>query len=164
LIANSIIMNWSASCFRLDNNSTAEQACNAGPVLDGALSLFDTVCYNNGDPANAPLAVSPDHAEGSAAAPCTPSQWYSLQAGSNGLSPATETSLGTNPGITPSTYPTLVDNRWFATNAAPFNSAPDCEDVDPDFFDSATYIGAFDPTNNPGGNWLSSPWIDFAVQ
>jgi hypothetical protein len=166
VISNSIIMDWSGSCFQLDNDSTAAVACDAGPALDPGpvnLTIFDTVCYNNGDAANAPTALSPDHAAGSAATPCTPSQWYSLLAGSNGLLPASETALGPNPGITTSSYPTAVDNRWFPTNAAPFNSAPDCEDVNPDFFDSADYIGAFDPTNNPGGNWLSSPWINFAL-
>jgi hypothetical protein len=167
VIANSIIMDWSASCFRLDNNSTSAVACDAGPVLDAGaenLAIFDTVCYNNGGPASVPVTASPDHAEGSAAAPCTPSQWFTLLEASNGLSPATETTLGTDPGIDNFPYATAVDNRWFPTlNLGTFTGAPDCQDHNPDFFDSATYVGAFDPNNNPGGNWLSSPWIDFAV-
>ncbi len=166
VIANSLLMNWSSSCFQFDNDTTAAVACDAGPALDAGsvnLTMFDTVCYNNGDPASVPIAASPDHAAGSAASPCTPSQWYGLLAASNGLLPASETALGPDPGITPVTYPTAVDNRWFPSNVAPFNNAPDCQDVNPDFFDSADYIGAFDPTNNPGGNWLSSPWISFAT-
>jgi hypothetical protein len=166
VIANSIFMDWSQACLQLDGNSTAAVACDAGPALDPGptnLTVFDSVCFNNGDPANAPTALSPDHATGSAASPCTPSQWYSLLAATNGLLPASETALGPNPGITTASYPAVVDNRWFPTNAAPFSGAPDCEDVNPDYFDPAPYIGAFDPTNNPGGNWLSTPWINFAV-
>ena len=165
-ISNALIMDWSNTCLQLDGNSTAAVACDAGPVLDPGptnLEVFDTVCYNNGDAANAPTAVTPDQAAGSAASPCTPSQWYSLLTASNGVLPVSESALGPNPGITTSTYPTVVDNRWFPTNAAPFSGAPDCQDINPDVFDSAPYVGAFDPGNNPGGNWLSSPWISFSV-
>jgi hypothetical protein len=167
-IANSLIMDWSASCIDFDDNATAAVACDNATTLctgPGCLRVQDTVCYNNGDPLVAPIAASPVQIVGSAATPCNPTQYYGLLAATEGLLPVSPTALGPAPGGGfSSAYPTSPTTaQYFPANAAPYNNAPDCEAVKPDFFDPADYIGAFDPGNNPGGNWLSSPWISFDV-
>jgi hypothetical protein len=165
-IANSLIMDWSASCFDFDNNETAAVACDNATTLctsPPCLVVQDTICYNNGDPDDTPIAVTPDQVSGDMTAPCNPDQYYGLLAATEGLLPVSPAALGTAPGGGfSSAYPTsATTTQYFPANAAPYNNAPDCEAVNPPFFDSADYVGAFDPGNNPGGNWLSSPWISF---
>jgi hypothetical protein len=62
-------------------------------------------------------------------------------------------------------YPNAVDARFFPVDGGVADDAPDCKALVPDFFDTATYLGAFDPNANPGGNWLvtAGGWINFAT-
>jgi hypothetical protein len=172
-ISNAIIAHFSESCFSLSNNDTAARACTGSGGTAGDLQttepflvVQDSVCYNNGDAANAPLALSPDHAAGSATSPCNPDQWYASLEDGAGLIPATVTTLGPNPGFpvspAPNAYPTSgTTSQYVPANAPPWTGAPDCRALNPAYFDSATYVGAFNPA---GANWLSTPWISFATQ
>jgi hypothetical protein len=166
IISNALIMDWSGGCLDLDNDETSAVACdNSTTLCTGAtcLRVQDTVCYNNGDAATVPIAATPDQVTGDMTTPCDPDEYYGLLAATEGLLPVSPAALGPAPGGGfSSAYPvSSTTTQYFPANAAPYNNAPDCEAVDPVFFDPADYIGAFDPGNNPGGNWLSSPWISF---
>jgi hypothetical protein len=65
------------------------------------------------------------------------------------------------------TYPsTASTDAFFPVNAGIADSASDCSSLNPTFFDSTDYIGAFVPGGTTGGgdNWLVNPsptWISF---
>jgi hypothetical protein len=167
VISNSIIAGWEGSGVELDNDATATQACLNPTTLKTTgtiLRIQNTQFYNNGDAATAPVAASPNHAnEGNIASPCTQDQLYGLWASGAGVAPA-DSALGTDPGfggVMGTPYPTSgTTSAYIPPNAAPWVGAPDCQAVNPDYFDSATYVGAFDPA---GANWLSTPWISFSL-
>jgi hypothetical protein len=162
-IANSIIMDWPDAALDLDNDETMANACTNSTTLkatEPALRVQDSIMYNSGPGGT-------DYAIGSGASPCSAAQAYGLWVANTGLTPA-EGVAGTNPltGITAS-YPTVVDDRYFPVGGGIADNAPDCSLVEPGFFESAPYVGAFVPGGSTGGgdNWLSTAggWISFAI-
>ena len=100
--------------------------------------------------------------------PCTAEQyWAALVAAGKKVDPADPTQMGSDPGI-PVIYGTgapsaQTDLSQFIPNGTQpkvTSLAVDCKAIDP-FFDTTTYIGAFQP-GQP--TWLSSPWITLDLQ
>jgi hypothetical protein len=148
-VSNSIFTNWLSDCLDIDNNETLARGCtNATTLRTGADTLLvqDTICFSND------TAPSSQVSGTNAAAACTPAQLYGLWAATEGLVPADPTTAGPDPMI-PSAA-AFPGPGGFATAdyrpTAPL-AAPDCEALDPAFFDSAPYIGAF---QSGGTNWL----------
>src|SRR4029077_17233601 len=104
--------------------------------------------------------------------PCTPNQWYALLPS---VDPTSPTSNGSDPHV-PVVYgqglPTSHTDLHQSLPAGPspgvatepkVNSlAMDCKSIDPTFFETGNYIGAFKP-GDPGSNWLSTPWVSFRL-
>ena len=90
----------------------------------------------------------------------TPDQLGALWVANEGL---LATATNPLPGITAS-FPTIVDNRYFPVGGGEADSAPDCAALRPNTFDSAPYIGAFEPGGGTPENWLvtTGGWISFA--
>jgi hypothetical protein len=95
---------------------------------------------------------------------CSSCDWYDQLVASEGVVNA-DGSNATNPGVG-TAYPAvgdLYDGRPAGTLISPAT----CSDL-ADGLEDATYVGAFDPaascnvTNGPC-DWLSEPWIDFAI-
>jgi hypothetical protein len=160
-ISNAIITGWATSGIRVDDNNTMQNACTGpatlGTSTDDYLQVRDTYVYNSGS--TGLIQMKPDNS----LVPCTADQLYDMWHTSLGVEPANGVA-GTDPlpNLT-ITYPTVVDARYFPDENGEADNAPDCKAQLPDFFDSAPYLGAFDPKNNPGGNWLVTPggWISF---
>jgi hypothetical protein len=144
-LANNIIMDFAGAGVRLPDANTATQAC-----ATGALRIQDTLFFNNG-PAPGDL-VATGSGNGST---CTGDIWYDTILSGLGNLPASSPALGPNPGITTGAYPTTVTNQFIPTNVVD-TAAPDCRPLQPDFFDSAAYKGAFVPGGTSADNWLIS--------
>jgi hypothetical protein len=41
--------------------------------------------------------------------------------------------------------------------------AMDCRSLDPTFFQTTDYVGAFRP-GDPAANWLTAPWVSFRLR
>ncbi len=152
IVANTILMDWPSACLDLDDAETLSRACTSPTTLrTGADTLLvqDSICFDNG--ANGESQVT-----GSAAgAACLPAQAYGLWAASHGLvpaNPAEPLASQPNPKVNVSgTFPTVADGRYLPEEPLP---AADCEALDPAFFDSAPYVGAFESDDTGGTNWL----------
>jgi hypothetical protein len=157
-VGNSIIANFKNEGVNLNDASTSNQACNAGPTLGTGLIVRDSVFFNNG-------AGGTTHAAGSPGGNCgTTAAWY-------GLLPNMGNANGSNandPKVS-TTYPAagqLYDTR--RPGASAFTpTAGGCPSIR-DFFGDTTYAGAFDPAaacNPVTGpcDWLTKPWISFDV-
>ena len=67
-------------------------------------------------------------------------------------------------GIT-ATFPTVTDDRYFPAAATLTSSTCGFELTEPDFFEAAPYIGAFEPGGSSGGgdNWLVGSWVNWGI-
>jgi hypothetical protein len=152
-VQNSIIDDYTQSGIQMDDNATAEQACVAGPALkttEPFLLVKDSVVFGNGA-----------NTSGNAASPCTPAQWF-------GLLPGISTA---DPLIGESPYPTggaSDADQYVPLAGSSAAGKPDCAVLDPGYFTSATYAGAFAPGTGAAGNWLrdgdvgaGKKWIRF---
>lgn len=160
-IANTIITGFQTSGIRVDDNNTMARACTGPATLqttEPVLRVQDTYVFNSGS--TGLIQMRP-----AALAPCTADQLYGMWNATEGVQPASGVA-GTDPlpSLTAS-YPNVVDARFFPADGGVADDAPDCKALLPDFFDVATYLGAFDPNANPGGNWLvtAGGWINFAT-
>jgi hypothetical protein len=115
------------------------------------------------------------NASSACATSCGPNDVYDAWVGGAGVLPTRNTN-GTNPlpgvdGVYPTNATLAAESAtFFPANGGIADDAPDCSVIDP-FFDSATYVGGFDPNGsaaveNDANNWLrptSSGWVSFAV-
>jgi len=161
-IGNTIVTGWQTAGIRVDDNNTMQNACTNSTTLGTAtadlLRVQDTYIYNSGSGGTTQMRAA-------ALSPCTATELYNLWNATEGVEPASgATGVDPLPSLT-GVYPTVVDARFFPADEGVADNAPDCKLLLPDFFDSAAYEGAFDPNNNPGGNWLSTAggWISFAA-
>jgi hypothetical protein len=157
--SNMIIQDFRASGLDIDNDETINHACDNATTANTdapVLSVNDTLLFNNGSPGTNQTVGSTSGSNN-----CTAANLASIWIAGNGLSIPGATPLPNVTGV----YPTVVDNRYFPADEGIADNAPDCEDVNPAIFDSAPYIGAFDPNQDPGDNWLDTPggWISFAI-
>jgi hypothetical protein len=141
-IANSIIMDFPGGGFSLEGANTATQACTTGD-----LKIQNTLFFNNGPAGDL-------HGTGAGGAACTGDGWYDTVLGATlGVLPATSPAAGPNPGIVTGAFPTTIFNAVPPVATADLN-APDCDAVDPAFFDNAAYKGAFLPGGTSADNWM----------
>jgi hypothetical protein len=160
-IANNIIHGFQTSGIRVDDSNTLARGCTGPATLqttEPVLRVQDTYVFDSGS--TGLIQMRPQ-----AGSPCTATELYTMWNATQGVEPAAGL-----PGTDPlpslgASYPNTVDARYFPVVDGVADNAPDCKLLLPEFFDSAPYLGAFDPKNNPGGNWLSTPggWISFAV-
>jgi hypothetical protein len=156
-IANTILMDFPSAGLDLDNDETLARGCTNSTTLnttEPVLRVQDTILHNNGGGALQTI--------GSTTAPnCTPAQLAGMWDSTEGLNVTATNPL---PSIT-GTFPTAVDNRYFPSSGGEADGAPDCEALNPAVFDSAPYIGAFEPGGGTPENWLvtTGGWISFAV-
>lgn len=157
-IANSILMDYRKAGIEITQDETFAQACTNGTTLktdEPVLRVQDTIVYNNGGTGQV--------ASGSTTAPnCTITQLAGMWAATEGLNVTATNPL---PSLSATTYPTVVDNSYFPVSSGIADGAPDCEDLNPSVFESAPYIGAFEPGGGTPENWLvtSGGWISFAI-
>lgn len=154
-LANLIVANWNREGVNLNDSSTSNQACNAGPTL-GNLTLSSSIFFSNG-------SGTTTHASGSPGGNCaTTSAWYGLQSnmgnanGSNANNPQVSTTF-------PAAGQLYSTTRPGASAFTPTSGV--CPSIR-DFFDDTTYAGAFDPAaacNVATGpcDWLTKPWVSF---
>jgi len=143
---------------RLDDNATAEQACLNSTTLkttEPFLRIQDSIVFGN-----------PTLANGSATTPCTGAQWLGLLQTSANVSTA-------DPNLNETSVPYPVTSALGASaadgyvpTAAGLVPSQDCTALDPSFFVSAPYVGAFQPGTGSAGNWLrdagpGTAWINF---
>jgi hypothetical protein len=184
-ITNTIEEHFRSAGLKLDDNATANQACDPGPVLKpGGLLVDHTLFFDNGtDTTGGPhfgnVNANWSTSSGSPLANCTGPQYWSLITAGGTISPTginasgstADPGVGLDPGIVVKYGLGLVDsqtdlNQFIPTNnaAAGFplvhSLAGDCHAIDP-WFDTTNYIGAFDPN---GTTWLTTPWISFETQ
>ncbi|HZU59183.1 MAG TPA: hypothetical protein VFA06_25105 [Actinocrinis sp.] len=169
IIANTIWEHFRNAGLLVSDNATAAQACtNATTLKPGGLLVEHSLLFDNGNDGGAPLQVT-----GNWTSPCTPQQWYALLPS---VSPSNPTQNGSDPQI-PVVYglglpASQTDLNQFipagsspgvASNPLVNSLAMDCKSIDPTFFDTTNYVGAFRP-GDPASNWLTSPWISFHLQ
>ena len=142
-IFNTIIDGYTQSSVQMDDNATAAQACTGPTALkltEDLLSMKDVTLFG-----------SPALASGSAASPCSAAQWITaLQTAGMNISTA-------DPNIVEAPYPGPASGAPGADGYVPTagpTTADDCEAFDYGFFDSAAYMGAFQPGSGTAGNWL----------
>lgn len=145
LVSNGLFLNWQSACLDLDDAQTLARACTDATTLrTGAdvLRVQDSICFNNG---------GATQVSGTATSPaCTAAQAWGLWGATEGLVPSTPTGAVADPAIPASaSYPTSFGTADYRPSSA--LPAPDCEAIDPAFFDSAPYVGAF---QSGGTNWL----------
>lgn len=169
--ANLRAQNTCAGGTNAGNACSVPADCPGGLCESANLRIKSSCLYNNGN-ATATGAV---HCGGSAASPGTACDWYGLEvAGENVVSANGSNTCDAGYGAG-----TLALNYWGTTcnpgtGACPsffpvkptFAGAPapiDCRtlsDSAAGFFQTTTYVGAFDPAG-PTDGWLTAPWISF---
>jgi hypothetical protein len=170
-IFNSLFMDWTAGILDIDNTETINRACDADSLLDASqeprLLVSGIKGFNFGADASTGSAMG-----GPAFCSTADALWdkWGLAglvdpASANGTA-GTDPMLGgvaagTAGGIT-ATFPTAVDDRYFPPSGT--LGATPCG-LEPDFFDAAPYIGAFEPGGSTGGgdNWLTGNWVNFGT-
>ena len=91
-----------------------------------------------------------------APSPCDGCQFYDLLANSFNVKPdLNPAGPVVNPGVSEAWPPS--DPR--PTNTAAVTNNFDCSGID-GFFQATNYTGAFDPA---AANWLTTPWVNFAL-
>ena len=167
IVANSVFTDFERSGLRIQDTGTCANIWTSVPTCSSAnlkstspfLSVQNTFLFDNG-----PGATGTVNVEDSSCGACDPqADWTAARGLQANVDPQYNT---TNP-----VYPAGPGlgapgaDRYVPTAASPAATAgADCQLVDPAFFDSATYAGAFDPDNTPATtNWLrvSSGWINF---
>jgi hypothetical protein len=157
-LANQIIMDFPGGGVQLPDASTAAQACTSG-----ALRIQSSLFFNNG-----PTGV--EHATGSGGPACTADVWYDSILSGLGVLPNANPGAGPNPGIVTGAFPTSVPVTDYIPTNTTDTAAPDCQALQPDFFTSAAYQGAFLPGGTSAANWLIScpapgagecNWVEF---
>jgi hypothetical protein len=181
-IQNAIFMDWPNGGVQLDGTcdkalATPNGVCSTLKTTEPILRLADTIFYNVG-PDNVGADGVGDlqvNASSACATSCGPNDVYDAWVGGAGVLPTRNTN-GTNPlpgvdGVYPTNATLAAESAtFFPANGGIADDAPDCSVIDP-FFDSATYVGGFDPNGsaaveNDANNWLrptSSGWVSFAV-
>jgi len=150
-IVNSIIANWRQNGVNIGDNPTIARGC-TGPAAEQTteplLRVQQTMFVNNVG----------GTAGGSASSPCTPAQMLSLWVTNQGV-----LDNPSNPGFTAATlpYPSTVSdvNAYVPAPGSDAVGGANCKAYSP-FFDTTNYKGAFAPG---AATWLSTPWIDWAV-
>jgi hypothetical protein len=144
--------------------------CPGGTCEEAVGRIKSSVFYGNGNN----TSTGTTHCSSSGTTRCSGCEWYGLEVAGEGVVPATGVNT-VNPnyqvaadywnvtctpgtGVCPSFYtvtpsfsggtvPTAIDCRTLSDSAA-------------GFFQTTSYVGAFDPSGGPSG-WLTSPWISF---
>ena len=176
IIANTIVMDFRLFGMSFRDNATAAQACTNSTTLAGNLLVEHSLFYNNGFTADG--AVAPDNTQvesKSLSSPtCTGAQYWGLLAASKGLFPADPTTIGPNPQIpliygTPASGAQTNLDQFIPAGAAGVATEPtvnlaamDCKAIDPSFYDTTTWVGAFKP-GDTSANWLTTPWISLRL-
>jgi hypothetical protein len=171
-IANAVVAGFGKVGMELRDNATSAVGCNPGKTLTGNLVVQSSIFFNNGSPAapaEGPFTGGNVHCGQSSGTdtPCNGCELYDLWANGTGVVPdlCAAGALGCQ-DQTPVVDP-LVSLAWPPTDPRPAAGSPaasgaaNCSTLDP-FFETTTYIGAFEPG---GTNWLETPggWINFAV-
>jgi hypothetical protein len=167
-VYNTLFMDWTAGALDIDDVDTLNQACDAVGLKAGEprLRVQAVKAFNNGADQSTGSAAG-----GPAFCPTADDLWDKW--GLAGLvDPADNTGAATDPqlggvsagtagGIT-ATFPTSVDDRYFPAGGT--LAAASCG-LEPDFFENAPYIGAFEPggSSGSGDNWLAGSWVNFGI-
>jgi len=179
-ISNTIEEHFRSAGLKLDDNATANQACDPGPVLKpGGLLVDHSLFFDNGtDTTGGPHFGNVQNGwttSGSPAGNCTGQQYWGLITAGGTISPTAinasgspaDPGEGVDPGIhvkyglgMPTSQTDLSQFIPDGTQPLVNTLANDCHAIDP-FFDTTNYIGAFDPTKP---TWLTTPWISFELQ
>jgi hypothetical protein len=181
-ITNTIEMHFRSAGLKLDDNATANQACDLpGPVLHpGGLLVDHTLFFDNGtDTTGGPhlgnVQANWSTTTGTPLANCTGAQYWALitaggtvvPSGINATGSTADPGVGPDPGIhvkyglgMPTSQTDLSQFIPDGTQPLINTLATDCHVIDP-FFDTTNYIGAFDPTKP---TWLTTPWISLELQ
>jgi len=160
-ISNSILMDYRKAGIEINQDETLQQGCLNGTTLkttEPYLLVRDSIVYNNGGGAqqiSSGSVVSP---------PCTVAQLVGMWQASEGLNVTATNPLPALSGTYPSTAST---DQFFPASPGIADGAPDCEALNSSVFESAPYIGAFEPGGSTAGgdNWLVTPggWISFGI-
>jgi hypothetical protein len=179
-ITNTIEEHFRSAGLKLDDNATANQACDPGPVLKaGGLLVDHTLFFDNGtDTTGGPHNGNVQNGwttSGSPAGNCTGQQYWSMITAGGSVVPSAINASGSpadpgegpDPGIhvkyglgMPTSQTDLSQFIPDGTQPLVNTLAGDCHALDP-FFDTTNYIGAFDPTKP---TWLTTPWISLELQ
>jgi hypothetical protein len=187
-ISNTILEHFRSAGLKLDDNATANQACDPGPVLKpGGLVVDHSLLFDNGtDTTGGPHFGNVESNWSTTSGPpgsplgnCTGTGYWNLITAGGTVSPTainatgdpSDPGEGLDPGIVVKYGLGLSDSQTDLGQFVPTNHgapgfplvtalAGDCHALDP-FFDATGYIGAFDPTKP---SWLTSPWISFELQ
>ena len=187
-ITNTIEMHFRSAGLKLDDNATANQACDgpsSAPTLHpGGLLVDHTLFFDNGtDTTGGPhfgnVQANWSTTSGSPLANCNGTQYWNLITAGGTISPTainasgspSDPGEGLDPGIVVKYGLGMPDSQTDLSQFIPTNTsaagyplvtslAGDCSAIDP-FFDKTNYIGAFDPTKP---TWLTAPWISFELQ
>jgi hypothetical protein len=131
-------MDFADAGLSLNDTNTAAQAC-GGTAGNRPLSVRNTLLFNNGPGGTLQAAGAGNGGT------CTGANWYNnILAPEYADLPATNNVAGPSPGIVTGAYPTAITTQFIPPAGANV-SAPDCKPIEPDFFDTAAYKGAFLP-------------------
>jgi hypothetical protein len=133
--------------------ANATPGCSAGPTLTGELLIRDSIFFDNG-------TTTTNHCSSGSGAnapsPCTGCEFYDLVANSFNVVPdLNPAGPAVDPGVSEAWPPS--DPR--PANAGAVSNGFDCSAVD-GFFQATNYTGGFEPG---GTNWLTTPWVSFAL-
>jgi hypothetical protein len=187
-VANTIWEHFRSAGLKLDDNATANQACDPGPVLKpGGLLVDHSLLFDDGtDTTGGPHFGNVESnwsttsgRPGFALANCTGPEYWALITAGGTIVPSAINAGGTpddpgqgpDPGIEVTYGLSLAGSQTDLGQFVPTNHAApgyplvtalagDCHALDP-FFDTTGYIGAFDPA---APSWLTSPWISFELR
>jgi hypothetical protein len=186
-ITNTIEMHFRSAGLKLDDNATANQACdNTTTLHPGGLLVDHTLFFDNGtDTTGGPhlgnVQANWSTTTGTPLANCTGAQYWGMITAGGTISPTginatgstADPGVGLDPGIPLKYGLGLVDSQTDLSQFIPSDNtkpgyglvtagglATDCHAIDP-FFDTTNYLGAFDPTKP---TWLTTPWISFELQ
>jgi hypothetical protein len=161
-ISNTIIMDYPKAGIEITQDETLQQGCVNGTTLkttEPYLLVRDSILYGNGGGAQQ-LSSG-----GTTSPPCTSSQLVGMWQASEGLN-----ITGTNPlPALGATYPASAStDAFFPASPGIAAGAPSCQALNPSFFDSTNYVGAFKAggSTGAGDNWLVNPsptWISFVI-
>jgi hypothetical protein len=180
-ITDTIEMHFRSAGLMLDDNATANQACDNGTTLHpGGLLVDHTLFFDNGvDTTGGPhpgnVQANWSRTTGTPLANCTGAQYWTMITAGGTVVPSSinttgstaDPGVGPDPGIHVKYGLGLADSETDLNQFIPDGTQPligtlagDCHAIDP-FFDTTNYIGAFDPTKP---TWLTTPWISFELQ
>lgn len=148
-MAKIIAINANTAGVRMDDEATADHACNPGPTLTGELNCQDCIFFKAG-PSGTQYAENNAVAGGNCASTQALFDLWTSQPGA-----PTRTIDPGLPANTGEVWPPVSPVPTTAANSA----AIDCKTIDA-FFDTTGYVGGFQPG---AASWLTAPWYNVAI-